>query len=59
MTARTAQGLTQAELAGWVASSRETVNKVLSALRDQGLIALIGQKITILNRPGLLEKACY
>ena len=48
--------LTQAELASWVASSRETVNKVLSAFRDQGLIELVGPKITILDRVGLWRK---
>jgi CRP/FNR family transcriptional regulator, cyclic AMP receptor protein len=52
-------GLTQAELASWVASSRETVNKVLSTFRDQGLIELVGQRITILDRLGLWRKICY
>ena len=52
-------GLTQAELASWVASSRETVNKVLSTFRDQGLIELIGQRITILDRLGLWRKIRY
>ncbi len=51
--------LTQAELASWVASSRETVNKVLSTFRDQGLIELAGHKITILDRQGLWQKVCY
>jgi CRP-like cAMP-binding protein len=52
-------GLTQAELASWVASSRETVNKVLATFRDQGLIELVGQRITILDRLGLWRKICY
>ncbi len=51
--------LTQAELASWVASSRETVNKILSTFRDQGLIEMVGQKITILDRLGLWRKICY
>lgn len=45
--------LTQAELASWVASRRESVNKVLGTFRDQGLIDIDGQHITILDRPGL------
>lgn len=51
--------LTQAELASWVASSRETVNKVLSAFRDQGLVELVGQRITILDRTGLWQRIRY
>ena len=51
--------LTQAELASWVASSRETVNKVLSTFRDQGLIELVGQKITILDRVGLWRRISH
>ncbi len=50
--------LTQAELASWVASSRETVNKVLSTFRDRGLIELAGQRITILDRVGLWRQIC-
>lgn len=45
--------LTQAELATWVAATRESVNKALSNFRDQGLIAVEGQKITILDLEGL------
>ena len=48
--------LTQSELASWVAASRESVNKVLSAFRDQGLIAIEGQAITILNLEGLEQR---
>jgi CRP/FNR family transcriptional regulator/CRP/FNR family cyclic AMP-dependent transcriptional regulator len=51
--------LTQAELASWVGSSRESVNKVLGAFRDQGLIRLEGQKITILDRRELRRRIIY
>jgi CRP/FNR family transcriptional regulator/CRP/FNR family cyclic AMP-dependent transcriptional regulator len=45
--------LTQAELASWVSARRESVNKVLGVFRDQGLIEVDGQHITILDRAGL------
>jgi CRP/FNR family transcriptional regulator/CRP/FNR family cyclic AMP-dependent transcriptional regulator len=45
--------LTQTELASWVSARRESVNKVLGAFREQGLIAVDGQRITILDRAGL------
>jgi CRP/FNR family transcriptional regulator len=45
--------LTQAELASWVVARRESVNKALGAFRDQELIAVNGQRITILDRAGL------
>lgn len=45
--------LTQSELATWVAATRESVNKVLGTFRDQGLIAVEGQTITILDLEGL------
>ena len=51
--------LTQAELATWVAATRESVNKVLSTFRDQGLIAVEGQKITILDLEGLERRISY
>ena len=51
-------GLTQAELA-LGRHSRETVNKILATFRDQGLIELVGQRITILDRLGLWRKICY
>ena len=51
--------LTQAELATWVAASRESVNKVLSTFRDQGLIAVEGQKVTILDLEGLERRITY
>ena len=51
--------LTQAELATWVAATRESVNKVLGTLRDQGLIQVEGQRITILDMPGLRRRILY
>ncbi len=51
--------LTQTELATWVAATRESVNKVLSTFRDQGLIAVEGQKITILDLEGLERRIMY
>lgn len=45
--------MTQAELATWVASSRESVNKVLGVFRDQRLIRLEGQRIVIVDQRGL------
>jgi CRP-like cAMP-binding protein len=45
--------LTQTELASWVAATREHVNKVLGAFRDQGLIRIEGQRIRVLDRPRL------
>lgn len=51
--------LTQAELAGWVGATRESVNKALGDFRDLGLIKLEGQKITILDRQGLENRVVY
>ena len=51
--------LTQSELATWVASSRESVNKVLGTFREQGLIEVEGQRITILDRGGLERRILY
>ncbi len=51
--------LTQAELASWVAASRESVNKALVAFRDQGLIEIEGQRITVLDRRGLKRRVLY
>jgi CRP/FNR family transcriptional regulator/CRP/FNR family cyclic AMP-dependent transcriptional regulator len=51
--------LTQAELASLVGATRESVNKVLGAFRDQGLIEVQGQRITILDRPGLKRRILY
>jgi CRP/FNR family transcriptional regulator/CRP/FNR family cyclic AMP-dependent transcriptional regulator len=46
--------LTQAELATWVAATRESVNKVLRAFRDQDLIEIEGQRVILLDQEGLL-----
>jgi CRP/FNR family transcriptional regulator len=43
----------QQELANWAATSRESVNRVLGALRDEGLIRVESCGITILDRHGL------
>jgi CRP/FNR family transcriptional regulator/CRP/FNR family cyclic AMP-dependent transcriptional regulator len=51
--------LTQGELASWIGASRESVNKVLGAFRDQGLIALDGQRITVLDRRELRRRIMY
>jgi CRP/FNR family transcriptional regulator/CRP/FNR family cyclic AMP-dependent transcriptional regulator len=51
--------LTQTELASWVAARRESVNKVLSSLREQGLIDVDGQRITILDLAGLRNSIRY
>ena len=51
--------LSQSELATWVAATRESVNKVLGTFRDQGLIAVEGQKITILDLEGLERRIMY
>ena len=49
--------LTQAELASWVASTRETVNKILCSYRDQHWIDLTDQRVTVLDRRGLRQQA--
>jgi len=51
--------LTQTELATWVAATRESVNKVLGAFRDQGLIAVEGHRITILDLEGLERRISF
>ena len=51
--------LTQAELASWVGTSRESVNKVLGTFRDYGLIEVEGRRITILDRRGLERRILY
>jgi CRP/FNR family transcriptional regulator, cyclic AMP receptor protein len=48
--------LTQADLASWVASTRESVNKALNKFRDQGLIQVNGRRITIQDRRGLQKQ---
>jgi CRP-like cAMP-binding protein len=51
--------LTQTELASLVGTTRESVNKVLGTFRDQGLIRLDGQRITILDRRGLQRRIVF
>jgi CRP/FNR family cyclic AMP-dependent transcriptional regulator len=51
--------LTQTELASLVATSRESVNKVLGTFRDEGLVKLDGQRIIILDQRGLHRKIVY
>jgi CRP-like cAMP-binding protein len=51
--------LNQTELASLVGTTRESVNKVLGAFRDQGLIRLEGQKVTILDRRELKRRVVY
>lgn len=51
--------LTQAELASWVVTSRESVNKVLGTFREQGLIEVDGYRITVLDRGGLKRRILY
>ncbi|MFN2165386.1 MAG: Crp/Fnr family transcriptional regulator [Anaerolineae bacterium] len=48
--------MTQAELASCVAATRESVNRALGSFRDEGLIRLEGQAITILDLDGLKSK---
>jgi len=48
--------LTQADLASWVASTRESVNKALNKFRDLGLIQVNGRRITIQDRRGLQKQ---
>jgi CRP-like cAMP-binding protein len=49
--------LSQAELAGWVGTSRETVARALKDWRARGLVRTGWRKITILDRSGL-HAAC-
>jgi len=51
--------LTQAELATWVVATRESVNKVLGTFRDQGVIKVEAQRITILDRRELERRILY
>ena len=48
--------MSQGELATWVAATCESVNKTLHDFRDQGLIRVEGQRITILNRRDLQRR---
>ncbi|MBS4026697.1 MAG: Crp/Fnr family transcriptional regulator [Clostridia bacterium] len=47
--------LSQQELANLIGSSRETVARILSDFKRQKLISVTRQKISILNKKGLLE----
>lgn len=51
--------LTQADLASYVAATRESVNKALGTLRDQGLVSVDGQTVTILDAQGLRNLIQY
>ena len=45
--------LTQDDLASMTGTTRETVNRVLSSLRDQGLIRVARARVSLLNLPQL------
>jgi CRP-like cAMP-binding protein len=47
--------LSQAEIATWTGASRGHVNRALGTLQKIGLIRMEGQKIIILDRPGLQQ----
>jgi len=49
--------VTQKELASMIGATRESVNKQLKALRDQGLVRIRGGTIEILKRERLVQKA--
>ena len=49
--------ITQKDLASMIGATRESINKQLKALRDQGLVRISGGTIEILNRERLLRKA--
>lgn len=49
--------ITQKELASMIGATRESINKQLKALRDQGLVRIGGGTIEILNREKLVQKA--
>ncbi|MCA9869188.1 MAG: Crp/Fnr family transcriptional regulator [Anaerolineae bacterium] len=51
--------LTQSDLASYVAASRESVNKALGGLRDQGLVAIDGHTVTVINTQGLRDLIQY
>jgi CRP/FNR family transcriptional regulator, cyclic AMP receptor protein len=51
--------LTQGDLASLVGATRERVNKVLGAFRDQGLIELDGQRLLVRDRRGLKRRIAY
>jgi CRP/FNR family transcriptional regulator, cyclic AMP receptor protein len=49
--------LSQRELAGWVGSSREAVNKALAQLEEAGLIARDGRRLVVTDLDGLRRRA--
>ena len=49
--------ITQKDLASMIGATRESINKQLKALRDQGLVRISGGTIEILNRERLVRKA--
>lgn len=48
---------TQKDLASMIGATRESINKQLKALRDQGILRISGGTIEILNRERLARKA--
>jgi CRP/FNR family cyclic AMP-dependent transcriptional regulator len=51
--------LTQTQLASWVGANRKSVNRALANFRDQGLIHVERQKITILDPRALRRQIIY
>ena len=49
--------ITQKDLASLIGATRESINKQLKALREQGLVRISGGTIEILNRERLAQKA--
>lgn len=49
--------ITQKDLASMIGATRESINKQLKALRDQGLVRISGGKIEILKHERLVQKA--
>ncbi len=49
--------ITQKHLASMIGATRESVNKQLKALRDQGVVRIVGGTIDILKRERLVRKA--
>jgi CRP-like cAMP-binding protein len=49
--------ITQKGLASMIGATRESINKQLKTLRDQGLVRISGGTIEILNRERLVQKA--
>ena len=49
--------ITQTDLASMIGATRESINKQLKVLRDQGLVRISGGTIEILKRERLVQKA--